>query len=78
MLSLYILSDFLGSKHVLDLNMQQLMHREDSSLNGGLYSGTYSLHGQMRSTQRLLQLTLRFAAHYVIFIFLARQFILSK
>ncbi|KAK9944831.1 hypothetical protein M0R45_010380 [Rubus argutus] len=28
-------------------------------LNGGLFSGTYSLQGQMRSIQRLLQRTLR-------------------
>lgn len=56
----YICWDFLESKPVLDLNVQQLMHQEDSSLNGGLFSGTYSLQGQMRSIQRLLQLTLRF------------------
>lgn len=67
---IYIFSNFLESKHVLYLNMQQLMHQADFFLNGGLFSGTYSLQGPMRSIQRLLQLTLRFF-HYVIFRFVS-------
>ncbi|KAG6739332.1 hypothetical protein POTOM_056926 [Populus tomentosa] len=39
------------------------MHREAFSLNGGQCSGIYSLQGPMRSTQRLLRLTLRDGAH---------------
>jgi hypothetical protein len=35
------------------------MHREAFSLNGGQCSGIYLLQGPMRSTQRLLRLTLR-------------------
>jgi hypothetical protein len=46
------------------LDVQQLMHLEDFSLNGGLYFGTYSLQGQTRSTPRLPLLTLR-CLHYV-------------
>uniref|UniRef100_A0A6N2NII3 Uncharacterized protein n=1 Tax=Salix viminalis TaxID=40686 RepID=A0A6N2NII3_SALVM len=36
-----------------------LMHREAFFLNGGRCSGIYSLLGPMKSTQRLLRLTLR-------------------
>lgn len=47
------------------LDVQQLMHLEDFSLNGGLFFGTYSLLGQMRSIPSLPLLTLR-CLHYVI------------
>lgn len=46
------------------LDVQQLMHLEDFSLNGGLFFGTYSLLGQMRSTPSLPLLILR-CLHYV-------------
>lgn len=47
------------------LDVQQLMLLEDFSLNGGLFFGTYSLLGQMRSIPSLPLLTLR-CLHYVI------------
>lgn len=40
-----------------NLDVQQLMHLGDFSLNGGLSFGTSSLRGQMINIPRLPQLT---------------------